>query len=109
MVRGLPPEIIINQSSEDQVKFHIGDIEYAIHKSKKIVTLEDMDVNRVRFDLAIQQIRSGEIDVIQQNTPEGRVFSIPLWKMGGKIQETDGHVIIEVACDKLASPFSVVL
>jgi len=91
------------------LKFRIDDIEYTVHKTKQIVTLEDGDVNRVRLDLNTQQIRSGEIDVIQQNTPEGRIFSIPSWHMGGKIQENDGHVVLEIACNKLTSPFTIEL
>ena len=108
-IQGLPPDIKVVAAGEGQMKFRIDDIEYTVHKTKQIVTLEDGDVNRVRLDLNTQQIRSGEIDVIQQNTPEGRIFSIPSWHMGGKIQENDGHVVLEIACNKLTSPFTIQL
>ena len=108
-VQGLPSDIKVIEAGEGQIKFRIDVIEYTVHKAKQIVTLEDGDINRVRLDLNTQQIRSGEIEVIQQNTPEGRVFSIPAWQMGGKIQENNGHVVLEVACNKLASPFTIEL
>lgn len=108
-VRGLPSEVKVNESGEGQIKFRVGDIEYTVHKAKKIVTLDDQDLNHVRCDLTTQQVRSGEIEVISLNTPEGKAFSIPVWKMAGRMQNSNDQVVLELAPSELNAPFTVEL
>jgi len=108
-VRGLPSEVKVSETGEGQIKFRIGDIEYTVHKAKKIVMLEDREFNRVRCDLATQQVRSGEIDVNSLSTPEGKIFSIPVWKMAGNMQNSNDQVVLELAPSELTAPFTVEL
>ena len=55
-VHGLPSQVKVDISGDGLEKFILGDVNYTIHKAKKIVTLEDADLNRVRFDLSTQLI-----------------------------------------------------
>jgi hypothetical protein len=55
------------------------------------------------------QFAIAQLDVHNENTPDGRIFSIPAWQMGGKITQDGEKVILEIAIESLEREFSIEL
>ena len=108
-VKNLPNDIEIHEPFENQFQFKIGKLNFVVYKDKKIITLEDDDLNRVKIDLPNRQISSGELDLDQISGIEGKVFHIHNWKISGKIVDVEQHTEVEVALHDTSSPILITL
>lgn len=108
-IQGLPSEVKVSDPSDGQFRFRIGSVDYTVYKAKKKVELTDQELNRVLCNLNTLQVSSGEIEVISLNIPDGKAFSIPVWNLGGKIQNSNDKVVLELAPNELSAPFTIEL
>ncbi len=107
-VKGLPDDTRLTETTDGVTTFQLGKLTFTVDKHKKIVKLEDADYQSLIFKLSDQEIRPiARLDVHSENTPDGRIFSIPAWQMGGKIVQDGEKMILEIAIEGLEQEFSV--
>ena len=81
-----------------------------VRKEKRIVKLEDQDFQSIVFDLNTVEIKpTAGFDVIQENTPDGRIFSVPDWNLGGRLATNGEDAILEIAIAELTAPITIKL
>jgi hypothetical protein len=87
--------------------FNVGGFEFTIYKSKRVVTVQDSNIYSVKFILDSQEVKSSDVEIYQESTPEGRIFSISLWHMSGNLSKKDDSTFLEIAVEGLEKPFII--
>jgi hypothetical protein len=105
-LRDLPVDTRVK---EDNGKwyFKVADFDFIVYKPQRVVTVQDPSVNSVKFVLEALEIKSSDLEIYQENTPQGRIYSIAAWKMGGNIMKEADSVILEIAVVGLEKPFTI--
>ena len=107
-IKGLPDNIKLVETTEGMTTFQLGKLNFTVHRPKKMVKLEDDNFQTIIFDLNVQDIRpTARLEVHSENTPDGRIFSIPEWGVGGKIAKDGEKVVLEVAAEGLDQEFTI--
>lgn len=89
--------------------FTIDASDYAVYPEKKIVTISDPNLNRVRFDLEKKTISSGELQLLT-TTGDGRLqFSIDEWSLKGEIRDNDFQTILSIELKGKWKPIQIIL
>jgi len=107
-IKGLPDDIKLIVADGGITTFQVGNLNFTVDKSKKIVKLEDTDYQSIIFNTSKQEIRPiARLDVHTENTPDGRIFSIPAWQMGGRIFQDGEKIILEMAIEGMEQEFTI--
>jgi hypothetical protein len=107
-IQGVPADIPLRESDNGDQSFDLSDIQYVIRIERRIVKLEDQDFQNIVFDLNSGEIKpTAGFDVFQENTPDGRIFSVPDWNLGGKLTSSEENLILEIAPEGLTAPITI--
>lgn len=111
-IQGLPTSMKVVEVSEGQLEFRLGDVRFVVNRVVKVVKLEDSEYRNLVFKLETQEILPQVgFEVLQENTPVGRIFSVPAWKMAGTLRRLDASAQLEIAVEnlELESPVTIEL
>jgi hypothetical protein len=107
-VKGLPDDIKLIEADGGITTFQVGSLYFTVDKPKKIVKLEDADYQSIIFNMGEQGIRPiAQLDVHNENTPDGRIFSIPAWQMGGRMGQDGEKIVLEIAIEGMEQEFTI--
>jgi len=107
-IQGVPADIPIKETTSGDRSFDLAGIQYVVRKDRRIVKLEDQDFQNIIFDFSSAEIKpTAGFDVIQENSPDGRIFSVPDWNLVGKLASDEEEVFLEIASKGLAAPITI--
>ncbi len=107
-IKGLPDDIKLNETNGEITYFKVGDLTFTVDKPKKIVKLEDSEYQSIIFNMSKKEIRPiARLDVHNENTMNGKIFSIPPWHMGGRIAQEGEKIILGIEIEGLEQEFTI--